>query len=149
MSTRPQIVWSESFGMFLIYRNGRWHPMLRDNGEVWELPDDSVELRTPAPQDRPTLAGFDVTHPWRQGRKVGRHIYRVHGAEPSDTDPWLGSFTNPRDAASAVAAVNAVRAGLCGEMDVLRHQLDEARAASADETEHLHEAAIRRVDRHR
>lgn len=43
---------------------------------------------------------------WRQGRKVGHHLYRQTCAEPADTDPWIGSFVDPHDAEMAVAAMN-------------------------------------------
>ncbi len=45
---------------------------------------------------------------WRQGRKVGNHVYRQEGPEPVDGDEWIGSFPRPESAALAVRAVNAM-----------------------------------------
>lgn len=44
---------------------------------------------------------------WRQGRHVPHHVYAQTGPEPSDTDRWVGSFPDARDAALAIGAVNA------------------------------------------
>lgn len=42
----------------------------------------------------------------RQGRKVGRTLYRQLGSEPSDEDPLIGVVDTPAYAQLIVAAVN-------------------------------------------
>ena len=72
--------------------------------------------------------GLHHGSPWRQGGAVPHHVYVQRGDQP-DRRPWpagdppLVTFPEPADAQRAVEAVNAVRAGLCGETDVLRYQV--------------------------
>lgn len=43
---------------------------------------------------------------WRQGRKVGQHVYLQTGDEPSDSDAPIAFFTRAEDAEFAVTAAN-------------------------------------------
>lgn len=70
---------------------------------------------------------------WRAGGKNPHVLYRQLGAEPDrrpwpDGDPCIGSLFHPDHVKRAVEAVNLVRAGLCGEMDVLRVELNRVTA---------------------
>lgn len=66
------------------------------------------------------------TRPWRQGRRVGNHVYRQFGPEPSDSDQWVGSFPVAHDALIAVTAVNAVRDAVLAEAQVTPSVSDDA-----------------------
>lgn len=64
---------------------------------------------------------------WRQGRKVPHHVYRQIGEHPDDSDPWVGSFPDPRDAAAACAAVTVCAAlGAAGLWDEVLSALRDA-----------------------
>lgn len=68
---------------------------------------------------------------WRHGIKNPHTLYLQIGSEPNRRpwpagDPFIGSVMDPEYAKRAVEAVNLVRAGLCGEVESLRAQLEMA-----------------------
>jgi hypothetical protein len=76
---------------------------------------------------------------WRQGGRVPHHVYAQRGDEPDrsaypEGDHPIAMFVSPETAHRAVEAVNAVRVGLCGEVDSLRSQVEMLTA----ENERLH-----------
>jgi hypothetical protein len=48
--------------------------------------------------------------PWRQGRRVGRHLYAQLGPVPSDDDPVIGTLDTAELAAEACESHNAALA---------------------------------------
>lgn len=92
--------------------------------------------------------------PWRQGRKVGRTLYRQQGAEPSDNDRLIGVMDSEEDAEFIVFARNHVpfliadlRASRA-EVERLRAELDEAQLRSIEaRNPGIDMAEVRRIRR--
>lgn len=55
---------------------------------------------------------YVINRPWRTGRKVGRTIYVVVGAQPSDDDVLIGLMDTPGLAQATVIAHNLLTAGI-------------------------------------